>query len=184
MTLLNDRQICDYAERGMITPFNASLVKEGMSRGLSSFGYDLTLGSSFLWYHQPITPLDPHNVTAADIKRSAYGVQEVVIYPGEFLLAVTVERLALPRNVTMLIKDKSTYARCGIAVQNTVGEAGWSGHLTLEITNHNCRPVILRAGEGICQALFLTGHNCDVSYADRKGKYQAQGSSPVLPRSL
>ena len=96
-----------------------------------------------------------------------------------FVLAHTVEWLKMPADVTGIIHDKSTYARLGCALQNTVIEAGWEGQITLEITNHNARPVVLRAGCGIAQIVFHRGVPCRSPYSARSGKYQ--GQSGVTP---
>lgn len=170
--LLNDRQITDLAEQGMIAPFAPALVSTGLSRGLSSFGYDVTLSDEFALYQSDDEAIDPHRISEDDVHR--FRAARWSLGPGEFLLGRTVETVTLPRHVTGLVCDKSTYARCGITLQNTVIEAGFSGTITLEITNHNCRPVILRAGEGIAQILFLTGYPCAVSYSTRGGKYMNQ----------
>jgi DNA end-binding protein Ku len=73
-------------------------------------------------------------------------------------------------------QGKSTYARCGIIMNVTPLEAGWSGKITLEIANASPAPVKVYAGEGICQFVFLRAdEGCLVSYSDRAGKYQNQG---------
>jgi len=77
---------------------------------------------------------------------------------------------------------KSTYARCGIIVNVTPFEPEWEGYVTLEISNTTPLPAKIYANEGIAQVLFFEGDEvCDISYADRKGKYQKQ-SSILLPR--
>jgi dCTP deaminase len=81
---------------------------------------------------------------------------------------------------------KSTYARCGIITPNTVLEAGWEGHITIEISNTTPLPAYIYANEGIAQILFFASdEDCRVSYADRAGgqggKYQGQRGI-TLPR--
>jgi dCTP deaminase len=88
----------------------------------------------------------------------------------------------MPRNVTGLVLCKSTYIRAGVLIPTTVLEAGWEGTITLEIGNMTPLPAKVYANEGIAQVLFFEGDElCDVSYADRKGKYQNQ-QGIVLPR--
>src|SRR5881397_508935 len=72
---------------------------------------------------------------------------------------------------------KSTYARCGIITNVTPFEPEWEGFVTLEISNTTPLPAKIYANEGIAQVLFFTadeGDECEVSYKDKKGKYQAQ----------
>lgn len=73
------------------------------------------------------------------------------------------------------IVHNSTYARCGIIVNVTPFEPQWEGHATLEISNTTPLPARIYSNEGIAQVLFFeTGSLPEVSYADRKGKYQGQ----------
>jgi dCTP deaminase len=97
-------------------------------------------------------------------------------------LARSVEHFNIPRQVLAVCLGKSTFARCGIIVNVTPLEPCWTGHLTLEISNTTPLPAKVYSGEGIAQLLFLEGDElCETSYADRKGKYQAQ-VGVVLPR--
>jgi dCTP deaminase len=114
------------------------------------------------------------------VKRTV--ADEFVLRPREFVLAHTIETLDMPRDCLGLVKDKSSLARCGLTVQNTVLEPGWRGQITLEIYNNGPRPVLLRAGQGIAQVIFERGEPCLVSYADRQGKYQDQ-RGVTLPRA-
>ncbi len=80
------------------------------------------------------------------------------------------------------IVHNSTYARCGIIVNVTPFEPEWEGHATLEISNTTPIPAKIYANEGIAQVLFFEGDEPpQVSYADKKGKYQKQRSI-TLPR--
>ena len=79
---------------------------------------------------------------------------------------------------------KSTYARCGIIVNVTPFEPEWEGFVTLEISNTTPLPARVYANEGLCQILFFRSDEaCEISYADRKGKYQKQ-QGIVLPQAL
>ena len=74
-----------------------------------------------------------------------------------------------------MVVHNSTYARCGIVSPPTVLEAGWEGHITIEISNTTPLPARIYANEGIAQVLFFESDEaCKTSYADRKGKYQGQ----------
>ena len=103
------------------------------------------------------------------------GNKYILIPPGGFALGVTKERFKMPRNITGLVYNKSTYARCGINCYGTVIEAGWEGYLVLEFSNNTPLPARLYANQGAAQILFVQGDkDCRVSYADRGGKYQMQ----------
>lgn len=98
---------------------------------------------------------------------------------GGFSLASSMEEFRMPRNICGMVKDKSTLARMGIAVQNTVIEPGWNGFLTLEISKHSEGIVTLLAGQPIAQIIFqFLDEPTERPY---KGKYQNQPNYPVLP---
>jgi deoxycytidine triphosphate deaminase len=105
-----------------------------------------------------------------------------VIPPNSFALGLTVEYFHVPRSVLTVCVGKSSYARCGIIVNVTPFEPEWQGYVTLEISNTTPLPAKIYAGEGIAQVLFFEAdEECEVSYADRNGKYQRQ-QSILLPR--
>jgi dCTP deaminase len=105
-----------------------------------------------------------------------------VVPPNSFALARTVEYFRIPRNVLTVCLGKSTYARCGIIVNVTPFEPEWEGFVTLEISNTTPLPAKIYANEGLAQVLFFEAdEECEVSYADKKGKYQKQ-ESIVLPK--
>jgi len=98
-----------------------------------------------------------------------------LIPPNSFALAETVEYLEIPRDIIAICVGKSTYARCGIITNVTPLEPGWEGHITLEISNTTTLPARIYAGEGLVQVLFFQSDEpCEVTYADRAGKYQGQ----------
>jgi len=108
--------------------------------------------------------------------------EECIIPPNSFALARSVEYFRIPRSVFGLVVGKSTYARCGIIVNITPLEPEWEGYLTLEISNTTPLPARIYAGEGIAQLVFFEAdEECEVSYADRRGKYQKQ-MGVTLPR--
>ena len=81
----------------------------------------------------------------------------------------------IPRDVLTVCLGKSTYARCGIIVNVTPFEPEWEGHVTIEISNTTPLPAKIYANEGIAQVLFFqSDEQCEISYKDKKGKYQAQ----------
>ena len=99
------------------------------------------------------------------------------------MLARTLERFKVPRNVLVVCIGKSTYARCGLVVGITPFEPEWEGYATIEISNTTPLPAKVYANEGIAQALFFESDEaCETSYADRNGKYQDQPAEIVAPR--
>lgn len=179
--ILNDRQITELALQGMIEPFverNVRELDEGqrvISYGVSSFGYDLRVGHHFKVFsnvHNAI--IDPKAVN----ERAFVDVEAedgyILIPPNSFALAHSIEYFRIPRDIMAICVGKSTYARCGIITNVTPFEPGFEGQITLEISNTTPLPAKIYAGEGLCQVLFLKGEPCEVSYADRGGKYQGQ----------
>ncbi len=162
-------------EHQMIDPFQESLMREGkISFGLSSYGYDLRVGQSYKVFRgRPVDCVDPKDVPA-ELFDDFQG-EHCVIEPGTFVLAQSVEYFKIPRDILTICVGKSTYARCGILVNVTPFEPEWEGHVTMSISNTGSAPVKVHSGEGIAQVIFFEASEvCQTSYADRKGKYQAQ----------
>ena len=183
MGVLPDNWIREQAQKnGLIDPFIDSQTREGViSYGLSSYGYDARVSDEFRIF----TNVDSAIVDPKDFRDEAFVERQqdvCVIPPNSFVLARTVEYFRIPRDVLVVCLGKSTYARCGIIVNVTPLEPEWEGHVTLEFSNTTPLPAKIYANEGACQFLFLKGEgDCDVSYADRKGKYQGQ-RGVTLPR--
>ena len=169
-------------EAAMIEPFVESQKRDGViSYGLSSYGYDIRVADEFkIFTNVNSSIVDPKNFdpqSFVDFKGEV-----CIIPPNSFALARTVEYFRIPRNVLTVCLGKSTYARCGIITNVTPFEPGWEGHATLEISNTTPLPAKIYANEGIAQVLFFeSGEECETSYADKKGKYQAQ-KAITLPR--
>jgi len=173
--ILNDKQIKRLAqEQEMISPFVGESVSRGISHGLNSFGYDLRCGSEFkIFTNIKGATADPKNFSE-DNFITVKNEDSILIPPNSFALASSLEYFKMPRNVTGLVTAKSTYARCGLGVPPTVLEAGWEGVLVCEFSNHTSNSIRLYANAGAAQILFFQGDPPDVSYSDRKGKYQFQ----------
>ena len=91
------------------------------------------------------------------------------------MLASTIECFKIPEDVLVVCLGKSTYARCGIIVNVTPFEPEWEGYVTLEISNTTPLPAKIYSNEGLCQVLFFeSDEECEKSYLDKNGKYQAQ----------
>lgn len=151
MTILSGQSIrllCTEVEPTMLEPFCERSVHEetGTTYGLSVAGYDVRIKDA------------------------------VHLVSGQFSLAVTVEHFALPDHVLGVVHDKSTLARLGLTVQNTVIEPGWRGWLTLELANHGRDTIEIVAGQPIAQVIF---HVLDApAEKPYDGRYQDQGPEP------
>jgi dCTP deaminase len=183
MGIKADRWIKKMAlEYGMIEPFEQSQVRDGViSYGLSSYGYDIRVADEFKIFT---------NVYSAIVDPKSFDTRSMIdfkgdvciIPPNSFALARTIEYFRIPRSILTICVGKSTYARCGIIVNVTPFEPEWEGYVTLEISNTTPLPAKIYANEGIAQVLFFDGDEiCEISYADRKGKYQKQ-QTILLPR--
>lgn len=133
--------------RNIFTPFNERTVHNGMSYGLSSAGYDIRCQ------------------------------QAVSLASGQFALACSMEHFTMPTDLLGIVHDKSTWARRGLALQNTVIEPGWRGFLTLELTNHGRDRLEIAAGDPIAQIVFHA--LLEPAESPYSGKYQDQPSRPV-----
>ena len=174
-------------ERGMIEPYVSHQVssveeKRIVSYGTSSYGYDIRCSTEFKIFT---------NINAAVVDPKAFDASSFIEFHGEvciippnsFVLARTIEYFRIPRNVLPLCVGKSTYARCGIIVNVTPFEPEWEGHATLEFSNTMPLPAKIYANEGVAQVIFFQSEEkCEVSYKDRKGKYQGQ-TGVTLPRT-
>ncbi|MGD2166610.1 MAG: dCTP deaminase [Gammaproteobacteria bacterium] len=175
------------ATRGMIEPFEAGQVRSVdnervISYGTSSYGYDVRCADEFKIFT---------NINSAIVDPKAFDESSFVdlrgevciIPPNSFALARTVEYFRIPRSVLTICLGKSTYARCGIIVNVTPLEPEWEGHVTLEFSNTTPLPAKIYANEGVAQMLFFESEQvCEMSYADRAGKYQGQ-RGVTLPKT-
>jgi dCTP deaminase len=176
MSIKSDKWIERMArEHRMIEPFAERQVKDTkVSYGLSSYGYDVRISDEFkIFTNINSTVVDPK---AFDPKAFIDFKGDVcIIPPNSFALGRSVEYFRIPRRVITICLGKSTYARCGIITNVTPFEPEWEGFVTMEISNTSPLPAKVYANEGIAQVLFFeSDEECLVSYADRKGKYQAQ----------
>ena len=183
MPVKNDRWIRKMAtEHEMITPFEEKQVREGViSYGLSSYGYDLRVADEFkIFTNVNSTIVDPKKFDARSFVE--FTGPACIVPPNSFALARSVEYFKIPRDVLTICVGKSTYARCGIIVNVTPLEPEWEGFVTLEISNTTPLPARVYSNEGLCQIIFLGSDEvCDISYKDKKGKYQSQ-QGIVLPK--
>jgi dCTP deaminase len=192
MTPLADHQIRALAHGGMITLYSEAVGAPVVSYGLTSYGYDMRIDAVFR-YPQRGMALDPKRPDLAQwfpvyaydydvpyaidpyVKTTDGQPIFLVMPPYSFVLGRSVERFRIPRNVTCTVLGKSTYARNGTIVNVTPLEPEWEGHVTIEISNTAPLASVIHIGEGIAQVQFWQADaTCEVSYADKKGKYQGQ----------
>ena len=181
--ILPDHEIRDLAlNQGMIEPFVEKQTAEGkISYGLSSYGYDSRCSDEFkIFTNVDNAIVDPKNFSDKSFVDRQTDV--CIIPPNSFVLTRSVEYFRIPKDVLVVCLGKSTYARCGLIVNVTPLEPGWEGHVTLEISNTTPLPAKVYANEGVAQFLFFRGSSeCEISYADRAGKYMGQ-TGVTLPR--
>lgn len=142
-----DHQIRWKVDSGQIDidPYDRSLVQPA--------SVDLRLGSEFIRYLDNGHSIDPEKSFNGTEEFSA---DKVTLAPGEFLLGTTLEIVGIDRNTSGRVEGKSTLGRLGLIIHSTAGfvDPGFRGRITLEMTNINSRPIILRAGMKICQISF------------------------------
>jgi len=187
MPVLCDTQIRDLVG---IQPFEAAERRpDTISYGVSSYGYDVRVGTRFkIFTNAPsggTAIVDPKAFSPdlfLEIDTRELGQDHIIIPPNSFALAETVETMSIPRDTLVICVGKSTYARCGLIVNVTPLEPEWRGKVTLEISNTTPLPAKVYAEEGIAQMVFLKADRiCETSYADKGGKYQDQDGL-TLPR--
>src|SRR6202161_2923495 len=176
MSVKSDKWIRKMArEHKMIEPYEDRQVRDGViSYGVSSYGYDMRVADEFrIFTNVNSTIVDPKHFDAKSFVEFEGPV--CVVPPNSFALARSVEYFRIPRDVMTICVGKSTYARCGLIVNVTPFEPEWEGFVTLEISNTTPLPARVYANEGIAQVLFFKGDEPpEVSYKDKKGKYQGQ----------
>lgn len=151
MTILSGQTIRHRCkDHDLITPFHERTKAYGLSYGCGPSGYDIRI--------------------AEDIHLGRQG----------FKLASSIEHFIMPADLQATVRDKSTWARRGVAVQNTVIEPGWRGYLTMELTNHGLDNIFIKQGTPIAQVIFeLLDEPTEMVY---EGKYQDQEAGPQPAR--
>jgi dCTP deaminase len=175
MTIKNDRWIREMALKGMITPFEEKQIRDNViSYGVSSYGYDIRIGDEYkIFTNINNVIVDPKKFEPKSF--IDYKGEYCIIPPNSFALAKSIEYFKIPRNILTICLGKSTYARCGIIVNVTPFEPEWEGIVTIEISNTTPLPAKIYSNEGIAQVLFFEAdEECEISYSDKKGKYQSQ----------
>lgn len=174
---------------GQIIPFFPYIVRQGLSYGLGSYGYDIRLSDELYIFKDSDTRLviDPKRfnkdlLQAAPLQHTPDRGSFFIVPANSVALGVAEEFIQMPPDVTGVCLGKSTYARAGVSVPMTPIEAGWKGHLTIEIANNTPADVCVYAHEGIAQIIFLKGNPCRNTYDNRSGKYQSQEKKVVFSK--
>ena len=167
-------------DKPLVVPYLDKVIVEGKSAGVSEAGYDIRIKQDVTLY--PVTLqnlvinflLDSKDKWWAKLLIKSYGIGE---YRKFYALASTIEFFNIPNDIMVEVADKSSWAREGLALQNTRGEPGWFGNLTLELTNHGTNVIHIKAGMPIAQMVF---HKLiSPTLRPYKGKYQNQEDRPV-----
>ena len=153
IAVLSDGTIRRLLEEGrlVIDPWDPTMLQPA--------SVDLRLGTSFRVFHnhriQTIDIADPPRDLTEHVTVSEE--ETFVIHPGEFVLGRTAERVELPDDLVARIEGKSSIGRLGLVVHATAGfvDPGWKGTLTLEITNFNSVPIVLRPGPPVAQLSLI-----------------------------
>lgn len=182
-TVVDGAWCCGGIAKDTFVGISSTDTRKIISYGTSSYGYDARLSDDGLKLFTNIHggEIDPKEFDSEQLLETPKihtkkdGSRYVRIPPNSYLLGRTVERFNFPPNVTAVFIGKSTYARAGVFINTTPGEAAWRGHLVVEIGNLTNLPVRVYVDEGILQALMFQGNRiCETSYDDRGGKYQDQ----------
>ncbi len=162
--------------RLVIEPYDPGTSLAGrVSSGLSSYGYDLRLGTKFRIFSN----VGGCVIDVRDFKEEALLFHEgpsCLIPPNAFALAEVMEWMEVPEDVLGVVLNKSTYCRVGIGLTMSPAEPGWKGRLTVEIANHTPLPARVWSGDGIGQIVFLEGSRpCQTPYNKKRNpRYQNQ----------
>jgi len=172
-------QILDVFHGGQVRQYHGDRV---ISFGTSSAGYDLSLSVAGLQLFTAVenVVIDPKRfddrcLTLLEVKHNSNSDAYYTLPPHSYALGVTHERITMPDEHIGLVIGKSTYARCGLILNTTPLEPGWTGQLVLELSNATPLPMRVYAHEGIGQLLMIAlDERPAVTYGDRSGKYQDQ----------
>jgi dCTP deaminase len=180
--ILSDRDIKEAIRTGQVVIGSTQSLEE---MHIHASSLDLRLGNTFkLYEHSRFAILDPKRPeTFAGNMRTIEVANDdpFIVQPGEFVLGVTAETITVPDDLVVRVEGRSSLGRLGIIVHSTAGfvDPGFSGTITLEISNLNRLPVALYPGMRICQLAFerMTSP-AETPYNKKVGsKYQGQ----VLP---
>lgn len=160
--------------------------EHGVSSGLSEAGYDIRIKQDIVFLPGNFEGLVPYGnrdekgrLGFKKIRvdqQSVWGAHQLT--PGRFTIASAMEEFNMPLNLVGIVHDKSTWARRGLSVFNTVIEPGFRGGLTLELVYHGNTELVIPAGAGIAQVIF----HLITNPTQYEGKYQHQSTDPTPAR--
>ena len=178
--ILSDRTIREELAAGRI------IIEPLREQYIQPSSVDLTLDRFFRVFLN-------HTMQVIDVKENQEDLTQLVeikdddvfiLHPGEFVLGSTAERVALPTDLVARLEGKSSLGRLGLLIHSTAGfvDAGWDGHLTLELSNVANLPITLYPGMKIGQISFLRMTTpAEIPYGSEAvgSKYQGQrGPTP------
>ncbi len=176
--ILSDRDIRAALSRKriVITP------KPDLSEQLGSCKLDLRLGNVYRVFNHSKTPYidpkDPETLTDLTHEVKVKNGEAFTLHPGEFILAVTREHIRMPADLTGELEGRSSIGRMGVVVHSTAAniDAGFRGHITLELANMGRIPVMLYPGMRICSIVFqeLSSPSLVPYYKKKSAKYAGQ----------
>lgn len=171
MTVINGQTLLRMAPiKGMAT---RKMKVHGVSYGLSEAGYDIRIKQEVSFFPEDFD--GKGRICVVPPKEKGSKGSNLREHLGRFVIASAVEEFQMPGNLVGIVHDKSTWARLGLSVFNTVIEPGWKGFLTLELVFHGNQVLHIPAGAGIAQVIF--SHISDIAdYGD--GKYQNAADRP------
>lgn len=180
--ILSDRDIRQAIADGRVKVVSA---QQELFQYIHASSMDFRLGNTFkLYEHSKFPVLDPRNPDSFAGNMRTITVPDgeaFIVQPGEFVLGVTQEQISLPDDLVARVEGRSSLGRLGIIVHSTAGfvDPGFSGTITLEISNLNRLPVALYPGMRICQIAFeQMSSPAEMPYHSKPfSKYQGQ----VLP---
>ena len=178
MTILVDHQLYRLLEARKID------ICPLMEGAVQSNSIDIRLGNSFAQYsaQSAYEPIDPYDEGSTLLGLERTTTDRILLGRGAFLLAETMETIQLPSDICAVLEGKSSLARLGLTVHQTGGfiDCGFRGTITLELSNENPRPIILRAGMPIAQLVFYQTDHADIPYGSKSAaKYHnQQGATP------
>ena len=172
-------------------------IKEALAKGrliIEPLGEDCVQPSSVdLHVDQYFRVFRNHSQRVIDVREAQEDLTELIdvgtdapmiLHPGEFMLGATTERVGLPDDIVGRLDGKSSLGRLGLVIHSTAGfiDAGWDGHITLELSNVANLPITLYPGMKIGQISFLrmtTPADSPYGSASVGSKYQGQrGPTP------
>lgn len=163
--VINDWELLAAAPiKNMLT---TKVREHGVSHGLAEVGYDIRIKQEIRFHEWGDNCMDIFVIEPDG--------SHIRIKQSRFTIASAIEEFDMPDDLVGIVHDKSTWARKGLSVFNTVLEPKWKGFLTMELVYHGREDLVIPAGAGIAQVIF---HRITVprSY---EGKYQNQADKPV-----